>query len=99
MLVRNEWSGKFIIVDPKNCMIEEVQEFVGLSSRFFLLHLCHQFCKLSCFVPLISGRGRGDGGFVRQTSYEETRAEGGGGFGRGVDTRRQGWNENRLVVM
>ena len=50
-------------------------------------------------MPLISGRGRGDGGFVRQTSYEETRAEGGGGFGRGVDTRRQGWNENRLVVM
>ena len=47
----------------------------------------------------ISGRGRGDGGFVRQTSYEETRGEGGGGFGRGVDTRRQGWNENRLVVM
>ena len=30
---------------------------------------------------------------MRQTSYEETRAEGSGGFGRGVDTRRQGWNE------
>ncbi|CAH3157868.1 unnamed protein product [Porites evermanni] len=41
----------------------------------------------------LRGRGRGDGGFIRQTSYEETRGEGGGGFGRGVDTRRQGWNE------
>jgi len=33
---------------------------------------------------------------VRQTSYEESRGEGGGGFGRGSDTRRQGWNENRF---
>lgn len=41
----------------------------------------------------LRGRGRGDGGYVRQTSYEETRGEGGGGFGRGMDTRRQGWNE------
>ena len=30
---------------------------------------------------------------MRQTSYEDTR-DGGGGFGRGIDTRRQGWNEN-----
>lgn len=48
---------------------------------------------ISCSV---TGRGRGDGGFVRQTSYEESRGEGGGGFGRGSDTRRQGWNENRF---
>lgn len=33
---------------------------------------------------------------MRQTSYEESRVEGGGGFGRGSDTRRQGWNENRF---
>lgn len=33
---------------------------------------------------------------MRQTSYEESRGEGGGGFGRGSDTRRQGWNENRF---
>lgn len=34
---------------------------------------------------------------MRQTSYEESRVEGGGGFGRGSDTRRQGWNENRFA--
>ena len=33
---------------------------------------------------------------MRQTSYEESRGEGGGGFGRGSDTRRPGWNENRF---
>lgn len=41
----------------------------------------------------LRGRGRGDGGYVRQTSYEESRGEGAGGFGRGMDSRRQGWNE------
>ena len=52
-------------------------------------------------MPSLSplGRGRGDGGFVRQTSYEETRGEGGGSFGRGIDTRRQGWNENRWRIV
>ncbi|XP_058959916.2 GRB10-interacting GYF protein 2 isoform X2 [Pocillopora verrucosa] len=42
----------------------------------------------------IRGRGRGDGGYTRQTSYEDTRGEGGAGFGRGSETRRQGWSEN-----
>ena len=31
-------------------VIEEVQEFVGLSSSCFLLHLCHQFIFVNCFV-------------------------------------------------
>lgn len=50
------------------------------------------------FGPRV-GRGRGDGGYVRQTSYEESRGEGAGGFGRGMDSRRQGWNETRLVIL
>ncbi|EDO33168.1 predicted protein [Nematostella vectensis] len=37
------------------------------------------------------GRGRGDGGFMRQSSYEDTRQE--GGFSR--DPKRQSWDENR----
>ena len=53
---------------------------------------------LCCFGPCV-GRGRGDGGYVRQTSYEESRGEGAGGFGRGMDSRRQGWNETRLVIL
>ena len=51
----------------------------------------------ACLSYLYPGRGRGDGGFIRQTSYEDTRGEGGGGFGRGTDARRQGWSENRYM--
>ena len=57
------------------------------------------FCNNYFFLLLLSsllGRGRGDGGYTRQTSYEDTRGEGGAGFGRGSETRRQGWSENRL---
>ena len=58
----------------------------------------YDFFYLCFFGPRI-GRGRGDGGYVRQTSYEESRGEGVGGFGRGMDSRRQGWNETRLVIL
>ena len=72
------------------------QIFGDLIKQFLLWHnIIYDLC---CVHPPI-GRGRGDGGYVRQTSYEETRGEGGGGFGRGMDTRRQGWNETRLVVL
>ena len=39
------------------------------------------------------GRGRGDGGFMRQTSYEENRIDGSGGFGKSVESRRPPWSE------
>ena len=90
-------------------LISATYIFYSIQRQIFYLSIENPLAVKGAMHPIILtyvfffgprvGRGRGDGGYVRQTSYEESRGEGAGGFGRGMDSRRQGWNETRLVIL
>ena len=69
-------------------------EFLQNSNMFCLkvsLGKAGYFNHFNSLSILLKGRGRGDGGFMRQSSFEDSRND--TGFAR--DPRRQSWEEGR----